>query len=350
MRFFQTSVGIAVTDSGWLRIAAVRSGIGGFTQLRAEDIADFERKPEAEKREHVLGLAARFGLPFASVFLTLPRTMGVSRSIELPVEAADRATSAAALQIESLCPWTVDEVYWDCVVEKPAKQARSVRVRIEIVPQAVLDPWLRVFRAAGVAFAGARLADASTGPGKEGIAAAMAGFERHGTGINVIPAATRFHSSRWQFVPTCVLVAALLLLGTAFLLREPYQWSVHGAAVESEIALLKPEVDAVAAREEAFRKATADYEALRARVETRDLNLEALRELARVLPSDTWISGYSAQGRVLTVTGFAASASAIQKTLEESALFAEAQFASPVTRDPSGKDRFSIKMTIEAGR
>ena len=135
-------------------------------------------------------------------------------------------------------------------------------------------------------------------------------------------------------------------MGAALVLREPYQWSVYGAALGSEIDSLKPAVAEVSAKEDAFRKATTDYETLRSRVETYDSNLEGLLELAHLLPLDCWISSYSAQGRTVTLGGFAQSASAVQKILEESPWFEDVQFSSPVVRDASGKDRFNIKATV----
>jgi Tfp pilus assembly protein PilN len=197
---------------------------------------------------------------------------------------------------------------------------------VGIIPRTVLDPFLTLFRFAGVLLSGATLS---------GI-----------TQVNVIPANDRYRHNHLRMVPTYALIALLLLMGGALILREPYQWSVYGASLESEIESLKPAVAEVSAKEDALQKATTDYEALRSRVETYDSNLEALRELARLLPLDCWISSYSAQGRIVTLGGFAQSSSAVQKALEESPLFEDVQFSSPVVRDPSGKDRFSIKASL----
>ena len=47
-----------------------------------------------------------------------------------------------------------------------------------------------------------------------------------------------------------------------------------------------------------------------------------------------------------SVAGFAQSSSVVQKALEESPLFEDVQFSSPVVRDASGRDRFSIKAAL----
>jgi Tfp pilus assembly protein PilN len=355
MTLFQTHVGIDITESG-LRLAAVQSRLGGHHVSKFEEISDFSKLSEAGKRTAIASLAQKYNLHRSLVFLTIPRQWGVLRQIGLPVEAADRIPSAVALQIESLSPWTVDEVYWDCAAEKPVKGAKTLKVSVCIVARTVLDPFLDWFRQAGVTLAGASLssiekldgtAAAAGGSGLGTLPAAQAGAVAAAlrNGLNLIPAPERFRRNHLRYAPTYALGAALAVVAVLLFLREPYQWSVYGGELDSEIAALKPAVDAVAAQEDKLKRATSAYEVLKARVDARDTNLEALRELARILPPDSWISGYSAQGRTLTISGFAPSASAVQKVLEESAVFEDVQFASPVTRDGSGKDRFSIKAT-----
>ena len=55
-----------------------------------------------------------------------------------------------------------------------------------------------------------------------------------------------------------------------------------------------------------------------------------LWELVRVLPLDTWLSAISLQEGAVTITGFSGSASEIQRLIEESPLFEDAEFASPL--------------------
>jgi general secretion pathway protein L len=365
MTLFQTTVGIDIAASG-LRIAAVQSRIGGFHLTRFEEVTGFSSMSDAGKADTIRELTQKYNLRQARLFLTLSRELGICREIELPIEAADRVRSAASLQVESLSPWPADEVYWDCATLESAaalKGDKTFRVTICIVPRIVLDPLRRVFAGAGVSLAGVTLARTSTvGADEENppnsavsgmetiseakmsaVDAALQGFSKAGATLNLIPADERFRRSHLQYAVTYALVAALLLLAVLWVVRAPYQWSVYGAELDSEIEKLKPDTNEVAAKEAALDQAKASYETLRTRIESRDFNLEALQEIARVLPADGWISSYGAQGRTVTLSGFAQSASAVQKVLEESPLFEGVQFTSPVTRDPSGKDRFTLR-------
>jgi Tfp pilus assembly protein PilN len=174
----------------------------------------------------------------------------------------------------------------------------------------------------------------------------MQGLGDSAFGVNLIPVAERYRSNPLQFVPTYALAGLLVLLGVAALFRAPNQRHVYASSLDAEIEALKPQVAEVLAQEENLSQTTAAYQVLQARVETHDSNLEALLELARVLPPDCWISGYSSQGRSVTISGFAQSASAVQKVLEESPVFEDVQFTSPVTRDATGRDRFSVKASV----
>jgi Tfp pilus assembly protein PilN len=393
MRPVQTTTGIQLTDSA-LRVAVVQVRFGKFRLLRSDTIEGFAALSPEGKQSAVAALIKQLKLRRIPAFLTVPRQMGICRQIELPVEVGDRVGSAVGLQLESLSPWSADEVYWGYSVNPPAKNDKSIKVAVAIVPRSVLEPILEVFKSAGLPLSGAGLsgmaeAHASVVSGKMtveearsfvfgrpadlldqgnvvslsienagkaataelgAVVAAILGLGSSAFGVNLIPTAARYRRNPLQLVPTYVLCGLLVLLGVAALFRAPYQWHVYASSLDAEIEALKPEVDAVLAQEEKLGQTTTAYQALQARVGGHDFNLEALLELARVLPPDCWIASYNSQGGSVTLSGFAASASAVQKVLEESPVFEDVEFSSPVTRDAAGKDRFSIKASIGAAQ
>jgi general secretion pathway protein L len=368
----RTTTGIEITDSA-LRVASVQFQLGRLRVLRSDQIDGFVALPASEKTAAIASLLAKYPGYRASTFLTVPRRLGVCRQIQLPVEVGERVGSAVALQIESLSPWTADEVYWDYAAAKPEHGEQALKVAVAIVPRAVLNPILSSLRSAGLPVAGVGVSTMATahelvlskkktereawdlvfgrnadsqGEQSGAVAAGLLGFGKTPFGLNLIPAVDRSRREYAQLVPTIVLAAAALLLGVAFLLRSPYQWHAYAASLDAEIEALKPAAAEVSAQEAELSRVTAAYQLLKSRVETHDSNLEVLRELARVLPADCWLSAYSLQGRNVTLSGFALSASAVQKVLEESPLFESVQLSSSVTREASGKDRFDIKASI----
>ena len=89
------------------------------------------------------------------------------------------------------------------------------------------------------------------------------------------------------------------------------------------------------------------YKALSTHLRGDERTLESLKELVRVLPAGTWLSTFSLQNGAISVSGFSESASEVQRLIEESPMFKSAQFASSVTRNESGRDRFSLRFQVE---
>ncbi len=77
--------------------------------------------------------------------------------MELPVEAVRNMKAVMALQVETLSPWEIPEIYWDFAVESPNKPAKSVKVTLAIIPKEVLDPLLDFFKSVDLPLSGACL-------------------------------------------------------------------------------------------------------------------------------------------------------------------------------------------------
>jgi general secretion pathway protein L len=259
-------------------------------------------------------------------FLNLRREQGIVRHLQLPVDVQQDLKSALTLQIEAISSWPEQDVYWDYIVSKAKDTPKLLQITVVIIPKTVLESWLQTFEAARIPLAGASLA----------------GFD-----VNVLPASLRRGSARVQVVASYVLAACLLLVGLAFLLRGPYQQRVYASQIQQEITRLEPEVKKLVKEEAALGVLTKRYEALLAQVQKRDSNLAALNTLASVLPPDTFLLNYRYQNDTITVSGVSASALTVQSALEKSPVFKNVQFSAPINRDPSGKDRFSLTMSIE---
>jgi Tfp pilus assembly protein PilN len=438
----KTSVGVEVAGED-LRIGVLRT-LGGKRRLvRLDVLTGFTALTEEDR---VATLAAHFKqhrLSGLNIQLTLPSAWGVSRDLEFPpsVGTSDALRSAVALQIENLSPWTQDEVYWDCSSEPPAKGLRSIVVHVGIVPRAVLDPWIALFRSARLALTGASLSSFSwahglnvlwgaerpamilaaesryvegalirdgrvysaSAPGDEpaqlvtaaasqlmrtarvdsperlrfvgygsavavaelesapipvegaapgrpafgAVAAALLGVARSGFQMNLIPAPLRFQRNYLQVAPTYGLLLLLGALGLFAFLREPYQQSLYAGQLDNEARRLAVEVRPVADQEARLNAISDRLKILDGLIRGRDANLEAMRELSRVLPPGTWLTAFGYQDNVVTVGGLSDSAASIQKLLEDSPVFRDAQFTSSITRDVSGTDRFSLRASIE---
>jgi Tfp pilus assembly protein PilN len=294
-----------------LLLTLVRRFLGKETVLKKIGVADAAALPQT------------IGKSSNRAFLNLRREQGIVRHLQLPLDVQQDLKSALTLQIEAISAWPEQDVYWDYIVSKDPK---VLQITVVIIPKTVLESWLQTFEAARIPLAGASLA----------------GFD-----VNVLPASLRRGSARVQVVASYVLAACLLLVALAFWLRAPYQQRVYASQIQQEITRLEPEVKKLVKEEAALAVLTKRYEALLAQVQKRDSNLAALNTLASVLPPDTFLLNYRYQNDTITVSGVSASALTVQSALEKSPVFKNVQFSAPINRDPSGKDRFSLTMSIE---
>jgi len=298
-----------------LRVSLVRQFMGKELVLRTMSVPDVSALPQTVGKT-----SNRF-------FLNLPREQGVVRQLQFPVDVQHDLKSALTLQIEAVSAWPEHDVYWDYIVDKPEDQPKMLKITLVIVPKIVVDPWLQNFKSARLLIAGVSLA----------------GFD-----VNVLPQALRQGSAKVHVVASSVLAAMLLLLGIAFVLREPYQQRVYAAQIQAEISRLQPEMKLLVKQEAEWNALTKRYQTILRHVRFRDSNLEALKTLATLLPPDTFLQNYRYQNESVIISGVSASALEVQGALEKSPVFQGVQFSAPITREPSGKDRFTLTMSIEA--
>ncbi len=180
------------------------------------------------------------------------------------------------------------------------------------------------------------------------VAAALSGISDCGFAPNVLPPAQRYRESRRQLIPTAVLVVLGVAGLLASIVREPYQSRIYAARIAEEIERVAPEAMAVADREQELLALEQRYQSLAGHASSPDRALESLRAVAGLLPVTDWLSSYSYQDGRVEITGLALDTTALQGLLEADALFGNVEFVGPVSPDPSGKNRFTLRLETGA--
>lgn len=78
--------------------------------------------------------------------------------------------------------------------------------------------------------------------------------------------------------------------------------------------------------------------------------LEILRELTEIIPEDSWLTefNYHSGRREIKLSGYALSASQLLPILEQSGLFENVRFTSPITTDQRlQKEQFRLEMQLK---
>jgi Tfp pilus assembly protein PilN len=179
------------------------------------------------------------------------------------------------------------------------------------------------------------------------IAAALLPLKESAFKSNLVPADLRYRENQMRLIPAFIMGFLAICTGALLLAREPYQNTVYVSKLDSDIRKIAPQAKEVAQQEKDLDQLAQRYRALTTQLQSHDYVLESLIELTRVLPSSAFMASYGYQDGAITISGFAQSASEIQNLLESSPVFKGVEFTTGVTRDASGKDRFTLKMVLE---
>ena len=438
----RTLVGIDIAGSD-LRIAILRSSLGKLRMIGTFTVDGFQEMDRGAQKVEMTKIVRRHQLEGRGIFLSLPPGSGLVRQLEFPIEAAADLRAAVELQIESLSPWPVEEIYWDIAWRKTVRGEKRLRVTIAIALGQSLDQWLDLFAGAGLRLAGAsvaplvwghaaaalwgddlptmllnlepegvegalirkdtlgstRVSDGGStedrirrvtlelmrvgrvnspdevrvltfGPDADGldthnaslpiegaisgssrafgaIAAALGGLGADSFALNLVPEAQRYRNNQRQRVPTYVGLVLVLLAAIAVFVREPYQWAAYAAELDRAIAGVAPRVGDLTDQESELNALADRYQALGIHLANRDRTLDALDALVGVIPLDTWLTSFTLESGNVTVSGFSASAAEVQRFVEESEFFQDAEFTAPVVRGDMGRDRFTLRVNLE---
>src|ERR1051326_4398349 len=156
MSMLKTSIGFEISNND-LRVGIVKSVFGKLRFVGAHTIEGFVGMDDAHRQESLSTFFRKQKIGSGQYTLTLPHDFGIIRQLDFPSEIRDKLKPAVALQVESLSPWSLDEVYWDYSVESAKPATKTITINVGIVPRSALDPWIVFFKTAGFPLSAASL-------------------------------------------------------------------------------------------------------------------------------------------------------------------------------------------------
>lgn len=182
-----------------------------------------------------------------------------------------------------------------------------------------------------------------------GVAAAFAAAHRQGSvSSNLLPAERRSFQPRLAYAPTYALSGLLVLLAMAMGLRGSVQDWMYSRYLDRERQVLLPGIQELEKLHGANQDTLEHLATLAAFRRSGGLPLDLLDELTRTLPADAWLQQLQYEGNTVTMSGTAASASAVLQAVSSSIYLEAAQFSSALNRTPDGKEVFRIGARLRA--
>jgi general secretion pathway protein L len=262
------------------------------------------------------------------VVLRLPQGLVSRQQLELPIAAQADLEEAVGYDLDRRTPFSREHAAFAVRLIRLEPARKRLMAEVVVTPRATLDWALQAPRALGLESSRVDAADA-TGDSASGdlLRAASARASRPGRGRDW---------AAWGLgLVAAGLVAALIWLPISAAQRRAADLAARFEAAKranTAAVRLQHQIDELVQEDR--------YLLDKKRAAPNPLQL--LLDTTRVTPDAAWLTEWDMTGTEVRLTGSAISASSLVDTLEHSQVFTGTAFLSPVTRQPDGRERFSV--------
>lgn len=179
-------------------------------------------------------------------------------------------------------------------------------------------------------------------PGTPEATALMSACPRLTLNVNLLPEAMRSSSNRLIYAPTAILAVVLGLLGAGAAIQSKWEDRRLLREINAEIRTLQPAVNRVRAADQAIEQTRARLELLRDFQARSQKDLDALKEVTRLVPPPAFLHTFELTPNQLLIAGEAEQAAPLLKSLDSSPLFQGSEFTSPLNR-AGARESFRIR-------
>lgn len=167
---------------------------------------------------------------------------------------------------------------------------------------------------------------------------------RSGLRLNLLPASRRPTGTLRALAPTLALVLALALVGGAYLARGTLQDRNYAERLREETAQLEADADAFAPDNAAAADLADRLDWLRHRRNRAAQDLVTLREISRILPPSTWLTGLTLDDSTAVLAGVATDANPLLGIVGASSSLFGPRFSMAPARGDRGEN-FQVEAT-----
>lgn len=314
-------------DGNQLALTYVFNGV-------AEPLAILERNASGIAQYKAL-LDKDDRLAKANLMLRLTGNEAIQKELALPTAVKENLFQVVAYELDRYTPFKAEQVYFAVKPLEGESEPGQIRVMLVLTPREILDALYEDIKAMGMS---PLFVDYEASPNDLG--------QRY-DGYNLLPESLREKTANApRLIYTALIAAVFLLLGAVLVLPVWFEYQTVNALQEKTDAIEKGVKDVKAMQLEIdamideTRLLIAEKSAVPAVV-------DMLNTLSVVMKDDTWLSYLQYSDGHLQIQGESPAASALIGVLEESEMFANARFVSPVTRDTvSGQERFQITVDV----
>lgn len=297
-------------------------------------------RPGADSLEgvHRIGLAAlhgstQFAQPesHAPAVLEVPATKGLRRTLEMPIATEENLRQVLEYQMDQYTPFAASQLYFSHAVLSRYPSTGKILVELVAVLRADVDGILKQVQEAGAQLVAVQLMDASGQP----------------LAHNLLPARFQTATPIWRrsALPWVTALFGLLVVAALVLPLVIKREAAIQLLPQLEHAKKAAETVDGVRRELDVRIARHNY-LLEKRAATPTV-IQGLEDLTHVLPDDTWVQTMDWKGAEVVIQGETASSVKLVGLFEQSHVFKDASFRSPLTKgQTAGTERFTLSLQV----
>ncbi|PIE82799.1 MAG: hypothetical protein CSA09_05150 [Candidatus Contendobacter odensis] len=292
---------------------------GEIEALRDQPLADLDRE--------TVSRLLRTEKP-TELVLRLPAASALLRRVMLPLAAAANLRQVLAFEMDRLTPFDASKLYYDALVLERQPELRRMWVELTVLPRGEVNAALE------------SLAAISIVPDRIDIQGSQ-------KSINVLPPEKR--PRRGVFSRRLLRVLIVIGLGMVVANALVPLWQQRSLAItlQQQVNALQRQSGEVLALRERMDKAVEISRFLLRKKQNNPPMINLLRELTIALPDSVWLERLQFKDNTVQLIGQAVSASILVGLIENTKLFENASFTSPVTNDRrTGKERFVLSANI----
>jgi general secretion pathway protein L len=337
---FEGSARTALLDLSGPHIVLSRLSRKGWRELGRVDPQGLKEEAQASAFARTIRKAK---LDDLEVVLRLPASAALSKTLGLPLAAEENLRQVLSFEMDRHTPFSADEVYFDYRVRHRNAETGRMEVELVTVPRKVMDEsceraatWGVVPDVVDIAMDVRGSADREAEDGSEG--------------INLLPVDDGVNGGPRVGGLSLMLaaIAAALIAVAVYLPIEAQQR--EGQAISVALAKAKAEAGAAITLRGEIDRLVAESQFLVTRKQKSVKATEVLEELTAILPDGTWLRQLKIKDREVRLSGFSQAAANLIGLIEQSSMFENARFTSPVTQDRrEGLERFNVAADLAQG-
>jgi general secretion pathway protein L len=305
----------------------------------SEPLAVLERNAAGMTQYKAL-LAKDARLAKANLILRLTPREAIHKVLTLPAAVKENLLQAVAYELDRYTPFTPEQVYF---AVKPLEDGKNepgyINVMLVLTPRETLDALYEDIKAAGMS---PLFADYEVMPND---------LEQRYDRYNLLPEHLREKTANTsRLIYTALVASVCLLLAAVLVLPVWFEYQTVNA-LQQKIGAIEKEAKGVRALQLEIDAMVDETRLLIAEKNAFPPVVDMLNSLSALMKDDTWLSYLQYSGGHVQIQGESPAASALIGMLEDSEMFANARFVSPVTQDKASKqERFQITVDVAAAK